>query len=118
MAWLVRTFTSDSGAKPVESWIESLDPDGRAEVLVLIDLLESLGVGLGEPFAKHLGDGIWELRARGSHGVYRVLYFHWFRHTFGLLHGFTKKTRRTPPNEFETAKRRRAAWLGRPGPGG
>ena len=111
----MRTFTSDSGAKPVEAWIESLDPGARAEVLLIIDLLETHGVELGEPFAKHLGNGMWELRARGPDGIYRVLYFHWFRHTFGLLHGFTKKTRKAPANEIETASKRRAIWLARPG---
>lgn len=113
MAWLARTFTTDTGRKPVEEWIESLEPAARAEVLIVIDLLEERGVELREPFAKHLEDGIWELRARGSDGIYRVLYFHWFRHTFGLLHGFTKKTQATPRGELQTAKRRRDTWLAR-----
>lgn len=116
MAWLSRTFTTDAGAKPVEEWIASLDRDARAEVLVLIDLLEERGVGLREPFARHVQDGVWELRAKGPDGIFRVLYFHWFGHTFGLLHGFTKKTRKTPPAELEIARRRRATWLARPGP--
>lgn len=116
VAWLTRTFTTDAGRKPVEEWIASLDPAARAEVLLLIDLLEEHGTALREPFAKHLEDAIWELRARGPDGVYRVLYFHWFGHTFGLLHGFTKKTQKTPRAELEIAKQRRAAWLARPGP--
>jgi phage-related protein len=45
-----------------------------------------------------------------------VLYFHWFAHTFGLLHGFTKKTRATPRGELGIASKRRSNWLGRPGP--
>jgi phage-related protein len=116
VAWLTRTFTTDAGRKPVEEWIASLDPAARAEVLLVIDLLEEHGTALREPFAKHLEDAIWELRARGPDGIYRVLYFHWFGHTFGLLHGFTKKTRKTPRAELEIAKQRRAAWLARPGP--
>ncbi len=115
MAWLARTFTTDNGGKPVEAWIQSLGADARAEVLILIDLLEERGTALREPFASHVEDGVWELRSRGKDGIYRVLYFHWFGHTFGLLHGFTKKTRRTPRPELEIAKRRRATWLARPG---
>jgi phage-related protein len=117
VTWLVRTFTSDTGAKPVEDWIRTLDASARAEVLILIELLEARGTDLREPFTKHLEDGIWELRGRGPDGIYRVLYFHWFGHTFGLLHGFTKKTRATPRQELTTAMRRRATWLARPGPG-
>ena len=116
MAWLARTFTTDAGGKPVEEWIESLGPDARAEVFILVDLLERYGTSLREPFAKHLEGRLWELRARGSDGIYRVLYFHWFGHTFGLLHGFTKKTQKTPRAEIDTAKRRQATWLARPGP--
>jgi len=67
-------------------------------------------------FTKHLEDGIWELRARGPDGIYRVLYFHWFSHTFGLLHGFTKRTQKTPRAELDIARRRRATWLARPAP--
>lgn len=102
----------------MEEWISSLAPEARADVLILIELLENHGINLREPFAKHLEDGIWELRARGPDGIYRVLYFHWFGHTFGLLHGFTKKTQRTPKAELSTAKRRRTTWLSRPGPAG
>jgi phage-related protein len=115
VAWLARTFTTDAGGKPVEEWIESLDLDARSEVLILIDLLEERGTALREPFAKHVEDGIWELRAKGPDGIYRVLYFHWFGHTFGLLHGFTKKTRTTPRAEITIARQRRATWQARPG---
>ena len=116
MVWLARTFTTDAGGKPVEEWIASLQPHARAEVLILIELLEEHGTELREPFAKYLGNTLWELRARGPDGVYRVLYFHWFGHTFGLLHGFTKKTRTTPRGELAVATRRRDTWLARPGP--
>lgn len=34
-----------------------------------------------------------------------ALYFPWFGHTFGLLHGFTKKTRTTPRAELTIAYR-------------
>ncbi len=94
----------------------SLAPQARAVVLILIDLLEERGTALREPFAKHVEDGIWELRARGPDGAYRVLYFHWFGHTFGLLHGVTKRTQKTPRAELEIARRRRDIWRTRPGP--
>jgi phage-related protein len=116
MAWLARSFTTETGAKPVEEWIASLSPGARAEVLVLIELLEERGTALREPFAKYLEDGLWELRAKGSDGIFRVLYFHWFGHTFGLLHGYTKKTQKAPRGELEIARRRRDTWLARPGP--
>ncbi|MCC6961572.1 MAG: type II toxin-antitoxin system RelE/ParE family toxin [Dehalococcoidia bacterium] len=79
MAWLTRTFTSDAGGKPVEEWIVSLHPRARAEVMILVELLETHGTNLREPFVRHIEDGIWELRARAPDGIYRVLYFHMVR---------------------------------------
>jgi phage-related protein len=114
--WLIRTFTSDSGAKPVDAWIGSLDPDARAAVVGAIKRLRAFGVALDMPHARFLGDGLWELRVSDAESSYRVIYFHWFGRTFGLLHGFTKTTRNTPPNDIATARGRRASWLARPGP--
>jgi phage-related protein len=116
--WLIRTFTTESGGKPVDEWLRSLDPGARAEVAWTVDLLKRHGVELAMPYVRHLGGGIWELRIRDAAGVYRVLYFHWKGRTFGLLHAFTKKTRATPRHELELAKARRALWLSRPAPKG
>ena len=76
-------------------------------------LLRMFGTELAIPHARSMGDGLWEIRARGPDGIYRVLYIHWFEHTFGLLHGFTKKTQRTPASELRIARERRAKWLAR-----
>lgn len=111
--WLIRTFTTESGGKPVEDWISSLGPGPRSTVLSLVGRLEREGVDLRKPFVEHLGGGLWELRARDGDGIYRVIYFHWKGRTFGLLHGFTKKTRKTPANELAIAKARHATWLAR-----
>lgn len=109
----MRTFTSESGQKPVDDWLRSLEPEAGAVVINVIDLLEEHGPGLGMPHARPLGDGLWELRTRDRAGIYRVIYFHWFRRTFGLLHGFTKRTQRTQRTEIETAAKRQATWLAR-----
>lgn len=109
----MRTFTSDTGQKPVDDWIRNLDPEARAAVVNVVDLLEEHGTGLRLPHARPLEGGLWELRARSQGGIQRVIYFHWFGHTFGLLHGFTKKTQRTPRGEIDTARKRQATWLAR-----
>lgn len=111
--WLIRTFTTDAGGKPVDDWISSLEPSARAEVAGRIDLLQRHGTALGMPFVRSMGNGLWELRARDPTGIYRVLYFHWKGRTFGLLHGFSKKTRATSKQDLELARARRATWLAR-----
>lgn len=81
--------------------------------MLTVDLLKEHGTALTLPFVRHLGDSIWELRARDQDGIYRVVYFRWKGRTFGLLHGFTKKTRTTPTKDLEIARARRATWISR-----
>lgn len=113
MRWLIRTYTSETGRKPVEEWLDSLAPAAQAAVLEELRLLRAFGAALEMPHARPLDHGIWELRARGSDGIWRVLYFHWKGHTFGILHGFTKKTQSTPPHELAIARERMRTWLSR-----
>lgn len=113
--WNIRTFTETARdkRKPVDDWLLSLPPTAQARVIWTIDLLEEHGTDLTMPHARHLEDGIWELRAQKGNDIWRVIYFHWRGRTFGLLHGFTKKTRKTSAADIATAKERRAAWLAR-----
>ena len=97
----------------MEEWIASLGPGPRSTVLSLVERLERECVDLRKPFVDHLGGGLWELRARDRDGIYRLIYFHWKGRTFGFLHGFTKKTAKTPANDLELAKSRHETWLAR-----
>lgn len=114
--WAIRTYITDTGNKPVDEWIRGLNPTVRAEVIANVRLLAEFGTDLRMPHARYVRDGIWELRPRSANTIERVLYFHWFGRTFGLLHGFTKRTQGTRRTEIEIALERRAIWLSRPGP--
>ncbi|MDQ0418774.1 phage-related protein [Croceifilum oryzae] len=74
-------------------------------------LLEHFGLGVGAPLIKHLDSGIFEVRSHVGNNHQRVLLFHWHENYLVLLHGFTKKTQKTPPLEIERAKRYRADFL-------
>lgn len=71
-----------------------------------IDLLERFGSSLKEPYVKHIDGEIWELRIRFSSDISRIFYFTWNFNTIVLLHGFVKKTQKTPRGEIETAQKR------------
>jgi phage-related protein len=53
--------------------------------------------------------GLWELRA----GAIRLFYFAHTGQRFIVLHGFRKKSRKTPRREIVTAERRRSEFLER-----
>jgi phage-related protein len=57
----------------------------------------------------HLGDGIYEIRARVGNNPYRVLFFIWGPHLVALS-AFYKNQQETPKQDIETAKSRRTIW--------
>lgn len=60
---------------------------------------------IGKPLVGHLGDGLWEVRSRLGERIARV-FFVVEGSTMVLLHGFIKKTQKTPKHELDLAKQR------------
>lgn len=73
--WRIIFYDTPAGNYPVKDFIRGLSAEKKAATIDAIDLLEEFGINLGMPHARPLSDGIWELRARASDGLTRVLYF-------------------------------------------
>jgi phage-related protein len=60
-----------------------------------------------EKFLKHLTgtDGLYEVRVKSGRNVFRLFCFFDQGKLVVLLHGFTKKTDKTPPKELERASK-------------
>ena len=65
---------------------------------------------IGKPLIDHLGDGIWEVRSRLDNHIARTL-FAMIHQEVVLLHGFIKKTPKTPDDELALAKQRKKQYL-------
>ena len=106
--WTIRFYKTPSGRSPVKEFIRGLSPEKQAAIIEEIDLLEEYGIYLEMPHARHIGDRLWELRARAEDGLVRVLYFSTSKEnkTFVLLHGIEKDQRKIKPNDRKTAIRR------------
>ncbi len=107
-------YKDRKGTEPVKDFLFELRNNAGKQplfekVLTYIRLLEDKGTWLGNPYVKHLDDGIWELRPTPE----RILFFMDDGGTFVLLHHFHKKTQKTPPQEIKTAKNRREDYLSR-----
>ncbi len=65
----------------------------------------------GRSACRALGQGLWEVRsALPSRRIARLLFFvHEDR--IGVVHGFIKKTQKTPADELELARRRMKEML-------
>lgn len=85
----------------LRDFIDSLERNAYSKTLRTIDLLRKFEHHLRMPYSKSLGSSLFELRVKGQQEV-RIFYtFH--ENQAVLLHGFIKKTQKTPSREFKTA---------------
>lgn len=115
MGWTVENYQDARARRPVEGFILGLPEKHQGRIAWTIELLKEYGLQLGMPYARHLRGPLWELRVSVGHAKHRIIYFAHTRRRFILLHGFTKKTRRTPRQELATAERRMVEFLEREG---
>ena len=100
-------YEKENGEVPVEEFLDSINPKMRAKIFGLLGILQEKGNMLREPYSKHIGDGIFELRCKFGSDITRVLYFFYYEGKIILTNGFVKKTQKTPVREIERAKRYR-----------
>lgn len=64
------------------------------------------GPQLRMPHLRAPGDGLFELRPRGTEGVGRMFYCFMVQKRIVVLHAFMKKTQETPERELKLARKR------------
>jgi phage-related protein len=83
-----------------------------AKYLWLTDLMQEFGSNLGLPHTRAMSNGLFELRIKGQEGIGRVFYCTLVGQRILMLHGFIKKSQKTPVKELRIAKRRMAEVAG------
>jgi phage-related protein len=99
----VAFYKTEAGNEPVREWRKSLPRNDRKVIGEDIKTAQ-YGWPLGMPFIRKLERGLWEVRSTISTGIARV-FFTVIDSMMILLHGFVKKSQKTPPNELDTARR-------------
>jgi len=97
-------YKTESGNEPVREWLKGLPRDDRRTIGEDIKTAQ-YGWPLGMPLIRKIDRGLWEVRSDISTGIAKVI-FTVKGTVMILLHGFVKKSRKTPPNELDTARRR------------
>jgi len=93
----------------VREWLKALPKEERriiGEDIMTVQFRWPLGM----PLVDHLGSGIWEIRSRLANKVARTLFFV-HQGEIILLHGFIKKTKKTPNEDRALALRSKNAYL-------
>jgi len=101
----VRFYCTEAGGKPVLEWLQAHSKQDRHAIG--LDLMRvQFGWPIGMPLVRSLKDGLWEVRsALPSQRIARlILCFH--DGMLVVLHGFIKKTQKTPAADIVLAKRR------------
>jgi phage-related protein len=102
-------FRTGAGGEPVREWLRSLSPiEDRKQIGVDIKTVE-FGWPIGMPVCRPLGDGLYEVRSSlARNRIARVLFYIDARGRMVLLHGFIKKSQKTPPADMELARKNKA----------
>jgi phage-related protein len=100
-------YRTSAGREPVREWLKDLEPADRKIVgddIRDCEFAWPVGLPLCRPMTGRRG--LWEIRSTLSGGrIARVMFSIEHGHMV-LLHGFIKKTRRTPAREIDVAVRR------------
>ena len=99
-------FRTETGSEPVREWLLELPKADRRIVGAGLKDLE-FGWPIGMPLCRALGGGLFELRVSlRSRRIERVMVcLH--DGEFFALHGFIKKTQKTPESDLRLARRRK-----------
>ena len=101
-------YVSDQGRVPVREFLEGLaDPRAKAQIIRFVQRLAETG-WIPEPFTKSIQGSrkLRELKVSLAGNTYRVFYSLVSGRRVLLLHGFMKKSAKTPPGEIRAAETR------------
>jgi phage-related protein len=97
-------FRTGAGGEPVRDWLKALPPLDRKHIAEDIKTVE-FGWPIGMPVCNAMGNGIYEVRTNLIHNrIARVLFYIDKKGRMVLLHGFIKKTQKTPEEDLELAR--------------
>ena len=98
-------YRTSGGVEPVVDWLRSLPSEDRRVVGTDLSTVQ-FGWPVGMPLCRSLGGGLWEVRSNlPSRRIARLLFFAQ-ENRIGVVHGFIKKTQRTPPDDIALARKR------------
>lgn len=93
--------------EPVREWLQGLPRPVRHRIGWNIQAVQwRWPVGL--PLVDGFGKGLYEVRTTVDDNIYRVLFCN-IQHVMVLLHGFMKKTQRTPKDDLDLGRKRQKA---------
>ena len=99
-------YIAPNQSNPVKDFLDSLQKKQKAKIFRILQNIETYGLSAVIPHIKKLSETpFWEIRVLGNDSL-RVLYIVPTKTSILLLHGFQKKTQKTPSKEIQIALQR------------
>jgi phage-related protein len=95
-------FFNNSVKDEIDNWPVGI----HASFVRIAEQIEISGPNLGMPYTRSFGKGLFEIRAKGSEGTGRAFFCSLVDRLVIIVHGFIKKTQKTPSKELEIARKR------------
>ena len=101
-------YRTEAGGEPLRAWLKGLSAEDRKRIGEDIKTVE-FGWPIGMFVCRPLGEGIYEVRTTLTHNrISRVLFYIDKKRRMVLLHGFIKKTQKTPDKDLDLARTNRS----------
>ena len=103
-------YISPSGENPVKDFLDSITKVQKAKVFRVFESYEKYGLSSIIPHTRKLtGTPFWEIRILGKDNI-RIIYVLPHKECILALHGFIKKTQKTPGKELTVVYKRYREW--------
>jgi len=99
-------YATLGGKEPVREWLKNLD-DGDRRIIGQDISDAEYGWPVGMPLCRSLGQGLYEIRSKISDKRISRVIFYPTKGYMVLLHGFIKKTQKTPKHDLDLAVKRK-----------
>jgi phage-related protein len=103
MDWEIHYY-SDAVQATIDAWPVGI----RACYARITERMCIFGPNLGLPFTDSLGQGLFEIRAKGKEGIGRAFFCMLVERKILILHAYIKKSRKIPARELAVARKRLA----------
>lgn len=112
MDFQVVFYRKTDGSEPVREFMDSLRPKLKSKMGRDLNKLQQQNIALREPYAKYMGNGLFELRIGQANDIARAFCFFYEGRRIIVTNGFIiiKKTDETPRTELERARRYKRDW--------
>ena len=99
-------YRTAAGHEPVREWLKAMDRADRLEIGADLQRVQYRWP-VGMPLCRALGDGLWEVRTKLSGKTVSRVFICFHEEVLYALHGFIKKTRKTPDQDLAIARKRK-----------